>query len=233
MLIKFMNQVTMTFLIMQIMNVTLDEFILMGIAKIAQAMSEAEEAEKKSKSKQKLSSISNGLSVLNGRFFTNFSNMTSYTQAGLFILSGLIIHLYLLTLLFKTWRFIFNKNRQMSSFFSLKNFYANIFLLVSIVVNICLIGLFLVLSDRALKDFQKQKKTLQDFRLDLVQMDLFKIKSQNENEFNSWNNGLRVNQSMAKLETYFYVKYINFNIAAFCFDLVKQLLTCVYLTCIS
>ena len=110
MLIKFLNQVTITFLIVQIMNVAFDEFILMGIAKIWQGMSEANEAEQKSKSKQKLSSITNGLSVLNGRFFTNFTNMTSYTQAGIFVLGGLIIHFYLLTLLYKTWRFIFIKN---------------------------------------------------------------------------------------------------------------------------
>ena len=105
MLIKFLTQVTLTCLIVQIVNVTFDEFILTGVAKIVQSLAEADDAEQKSKSKEKFS-VATGLSLINGRFFTNFTNMTSYTQAIVNILIGGLIIVYMQTLLFQTWRFL-------------------------------------------------------------------------------------------------------------------------------
>ena len=141
---KFLVQVTLTYFLIQILNCVLDEFILMGLSKIFQSFDND-----KTESKQKSTLINKGLSVLNGRFLANFSNITNLTQAIVFILIGCVIIVYILAVLTNTWRFIFNKNRE-KSIFHLSNLYANIFLIVSIVLDCCLVAYFVVLSEKAL-----------------------------------------------------------------------------------
>lgn len=216
MFFKFLVQTTLTYFLISILNCVLDEFILFGVSKVMQP--EDNVAEKKKESK-----LNKGLQILNGRFLSNFSNVSSYAQAGFFILIGIMISLYLINVLAHTWRFIFNKNRH-KSILHMSNLYSNLFIIVSIVIDICLVAYFVLLSDRALKEYQIQKKNLHEFQIELTKLNLFTknystslvfFKNVNKKfEFNDRENSLRIGHSIAKLESYFYCKYLNFNVAA-------------------
>jgi hypothetical protein len=221
---KFLVQVTLTYFLIQILNCVLDEFILMGLSKIFQSFHNDN-----TDTKQKSTLINKGLSVLNGRFLANFSNITNLTQAIVYILIGCVIIVYILTVLTNTWRFIFNKNRE-KSIFHLSNLYANIFLIVSIVLNCCLVAYFVVLSEKALKEYQNQTKNYQDFKNELNKLKIFNNSTIDtvSFQFNDNQNLVKINQSILKLESYFYSKYINLNISA-AFSLICAILTILFI----
>lgn len=219
---KFLSQTSLTFLLMQCLNFALDEFIFFGISKVTRSKNEQADSEQDEK---KSSFLKKGLKVLNGRLISNFSNVTNYAHASAYVLGGLALVIYVLAVFFQTWRFIYRKNKKIS-LLKMDTIYANVFIFASIWIYLILAALFYYISTSAFREYKEQTKNFNDFKSELDELKIFNEKkiqisslvigySNKTFDFNDQENKLRISQSIAKLETYFYMKYFYFKLSMF------------------
>ena len=132
-----------------------------------------------------------------------------------------------------TWRIIYNENRQ-KSFLDIKNVYVNGFLFVSIIVDMGLCVIFYMLSKSSYETYQIQKFKYMEFQSSLKSLNLtyWKTTTNNYNKsfttslihfikdtlffkktnlvrYDSYENLEAIKKSIAKLESFYYTKYVD------------------------
>ena len=227
MILKFLLQITLTLFLVSIINWAFDELCLVGVTKIIEIYLNTESA---------TDSVSSKLSLLNGRLISNLKSVTSYAQASVYVLAGLVLICYSNAVGFNTWRLVYNSNNK-KSLFNIKNLYANAFLCGSILIDIILVALLVVMGKDSFQTYEKNQISYAELQEDLIKMNVFAkngshlelaalpaydwLFGDNFNctglKFESFENFNRINQSIATLEGYYYTKYIRFVLSAVSF----------------
>ena len=150
-------------------------------------------------------------------------------------MKGTFLISYVTMLIFSTWRFIYNENREKSSM-DIKNIYVNGFLLASILVDMLLAYVFHVMSSKCLQDFQSHQTDYINFQKFVTAFSdrkmsgeefykfnnikemlkaIFYINSGDSSlDYNSSENLHLIKVSILKLESFYYTKYTNFVISS-------------------
>lgn len=159
-------------------------------------------------------------------------------------LTGIVLCLYALVIVLNTWRLIYNENKE-KNLLDITNVYVNAFLFGSIVGDVIIAGVFLIISKKSYEeyavhrvnyiDFHHNLEELTKFKLELspptsddlwseiqaFMEDIFFIRSKKLISFNSQENSRLIEESVMKLESFFYTKYQSF------------IMSSVYLCCIA
>ena len=249
MIVKLIFQLTLSFIIIQILNCTFDELILNGIAQLYKKSSSNKlEESNEAKANLKHNKLKEFISTkLNSKILPNFDSISLYATGLLQICIGALITVYLVCVLFNTWRLVYQTN-QKESLLKMSNIYVLIFLVVSIPLDLAILAYFLNSSNKVFANFENAKFNFERFRESIYKQkfDLFKNSTSHsaihQNFFDllfdnkqaekiqveSVENFNLINQSMAKIQTNLYVKYLNLKLCVI-YSFALAVLTFIFL----
>lgn len=217
--------VLITFLIAQIINCIADQFVLLGICRLIQTLSNQFETEKHKQTedgeKYKNSIIRKKIrDFVNAgylRIFPSFSNLASYSLALFNIFIGILMIIYFLALLMKAWRFWSDHSYGcLSTMFDSPRTY--IYFGIAIAFNFFLIILFYFLSGRVKAQQNFYSKIYNQFRYDFS-----KLLSQTK-PIEQENTILNINHSISRLRLFYIISDYNYILGMFCLVLVNLFL---------
>ncbi len=152
--------------------------------------------------------------------------------------------IYATVIILNTWRLIYNENKD-KSLIDIKNIYVNGFLFATILINFILAGVFVLMAKKSFETYASHRIKYIEFYKNLSSVKAFKkvqanlnyddvlshfkafveeiffIKSQKGQQFSDWANLELIQNSIFKLESFYYTKYLSF------------IMTAVYMCCIG
>lgn len=241
---KFCIQIILTLFLTQILNCAFDEFIFVGLSQLLEWNTEAED--KQIVNTQTTGDIHLNQLVPGSQIIEGLSDAKSFAKSMFPVCFGFLLSIYINLLVFSTWRFIYNENRN-KSFLDMSNVYVNGFLMASVIINLILAVCFFMMSMRSYNEYQTQRSKFENFS-NLINTfnskqttgmsysfglsgfkDLFHINNKGKDiGFKSNENQLLIRESITRLENFYYMQYSHLRLSSMSMVIIVSL-TCFFI----